>query len=63
MAKGKKKFKIENPRGTISTYTVKKGALKEGCFQDLCGRRGSSRIWKMDLKMHRHLWIPSVSDG
>ena len=28
MAKGKKKFEIETERGTISTYTVKKGKLK-----------------------------------
>lgn len=35
MAKGKKKFKIENPRGTISTYTVKKGALKGMVFSRL----------------------------
>lgn len=28
MAKGKKKFKIETPRGTISTYTISKGNLK-----------------------------------
>ena len=35
MAKGKKKFKIENPRGTISTYTVNKGALKGRVFSRL----------------------------
>lgn len=28
MAKGKKKFKIETPRGKISTYTISKGDLK-----------------------------------
>jgi hypothetical protein len=28
MAKGKKKFQIETPRGTISTYTISKGNLK-----------------------------------
>lgn len=28
MAKGKKQFKIETPRGTISTYKVTKGNLK-----------------------------------
>ena len=28
MAKGKKQFKIETPRGTISTYKVAKGNLK-----------------------------------
>lgn len=27
MAKGKKKFEIKTPRGTITTYTVKKGKL------------------------------------
>lgn len=28
MAKGKKKFQIETPRGKISTYTISKGNLK-----------------------------------
>lgn len=28
MAKGKKKFQIETPRGKISTYTISKGDLK-----------------------------------
>lgn len=28
MGKGKKKFKIETPRGKISTYTISKGDLK-----------------------------------
>ena len=28
MAKGKKRFEIKTPRGAISTYTVKKGAMQ-----------------------------------
>ena len=28
MAKGKKKFEIKTPRGTISTYTIKKGTMQ-----------------------------------
>lgn len=42
MAKGKKKFEIKTPRGTISTYTVKKGSMQ--------GRVISRLVWAPGFK-------------
>ncbi len=42
MAKSKKKFEIKTPRGSISTYTVKEGALK--------GRVISRLVWASGFK-------------
>lgn len=42
MAKSKKKFEIKTPRGAISTYTVKEGALK--------GRVISRLVWASGFK-------------
>ena len=42
MAKGKKKFEIKTPRGTKSTYTVKKGDLK--------GRTIARLVWAPGFK-------------
>lgn len=42
MAKGKKKFEIKTPRGTISTYTVKKGDMK--------GRTIARLVWAPEFK-------------
>ena len=42
MAKSKKKFEIKTPRGPISTYTVKEGALK--------GRVISRLVWASGFK-------------
>ena len=48
MAKGKKKFKIETPRGKISTYTISKGDLK--------GRTIARLDWNPNFK-------PSMESG
>lgn len=42
MAKGKKKFEIKTPRGTISTYTITKGNLK--------GKTVARMTWKEGFK-------------
>lgn len=42
MAKGKKQFRIETPRGSISTYTVSQGAFK--------GKTISRLVWAPGFK-------------
>ena len=55
MAKGKKQFKIETPRGTISTYKITKGNLKGRTIARLDWNPDLNRIKKKVLLMHRNL--------
>lgn len=57
MGKGKKQFKIEAPRGTISTYTITKGNMKGEQSQDSIGIRDLNRIMKMVLQTPKNLLI------
>ena len=59
MAKGKKRFEIKTPRGTIYTQGAKAVRLRHV----LSGIRDLRRAWKKVSKMPRRLWILNVSVG
>ena len=56
MAKGKKKFEIETPRGVIYTQATKGGKVSART-----GIRTLNRIWNLVSQAHRSLLIPNAS--
>lgn len=54
MAKGKKKFEIVTPRGTITTYTVKKG--------ELAGRTIARLTWAPEFKPDKEKGFSSAQE-